>query len=315
MKIDLLTILGPTATGKTNLAACLAYEIDGEVISADSRQVYRGMNIGTGKDLSDYLVNGKQIPHHLIDIVDAGYEYSVFEYVNDFQKAYQAIAGRKKTPILCGGSGMYLEAVLKGYELKYAPVNDEIRSTINLKSNEELIEVLKSHKSLHNFTDTNDRERLLRAVEIAMSSESGVGSREKDALSSQFSILSSNIIFGIHFERETIRQRITERLNIRLKEGMIDEVKGLMLSGISAEKLKYYGLEYKYIAMYLKNEIDYNSMFNKLNIAIHQFAKRQTTWFRRMEKHGFNIRWINGNLDTRSKVDIILHSIHDSPPI
>jgi tRNA dimethylallyltransferase len=292
----LITILGPTATGKTSLAASLANKIGGEVISGDSRQVYRGMTLGTGKDLNDYIVDGKLIPYHMIDIVDAGYEYNVFEYVNDFRKAYNNIVENNKVPILCGGSGMYIEAVLKGYELQHTPVNEEIRKNILNKTDGELIEILKSHKQLHNVTDTKDRSRLVRAVEIALQS----------TVHRPQTTVNANI-FGIYFEREVIRKRITERLEIRLKSGMIEEVKALNDNGLSESKLKYYGLEYKYIAMYLNNELDYTTMFEKLNTAIHQFAKRQMTWFRRMEKQGFEISWIDGNLEMEDKMEKILN--------
>ena len=306
LNTKLITILGPTATGKTRLAASLANETGGEVISVDSRQVYRGMSIGTGKDLDDYIVDGKEIPYHLIDIVEAGYEYNVYEYVNDFWEAYDKIVENKKVPILCGGSGMYIEAVLKGYDLQSAPLNEEIRQDIIKKSDEELIEILKTNKGLHNITDTNDRNRLIRAVEIVLTKKS-IPIISGQAVKSQEM---NYLIFGIEFEREVIRKRITERLEMRLKTGMIEEVKALMDKGISESKLKYYGLEYKFIAMYLNGEMDYKTMFERLNIAIHQFAKRQMTWFRKMERHGFEINWINGNLRMEDKVNMILKFIN-----
>ena len=301
LDIKLITILGPTATGKTRLAACLAKEIGGEVISADSRQVYRGMTIGTGKDLNDYIVDGYQVPYHLIDIVDAGYEYSVYEYVRDFNKAYEDIKSSNKNAILCGGTGMYLDAVLKGYELHDAPMSSEFRQWSINKTDEELIEILKEHKSLHNVTDVKDRKRLERAVELAINNEQLTINNENRAIKS--------VIFGVRFEREEIRRRITERLNARLKEGMMEEVKTLMEEGVSADKMKYYGLEYKYIAMFLEGEIDHEKMLVLLNTSIHQFAKRQMTWFRRMEKQGFEITWIDGRLEMEKKLEIIKEKI------
>lgn len=296
MENNLIAIIGATATGKTELAAHLAYEINGEIISADSRQVYKGMNLGTGKDLEDYTVKGKKIPYHLVDIVEAGYEYNVYEYINDFYKAYNKIIKSGKTPILCGGSGMYAEAVLKGYDLKYAPISEEIRENFRSKTDNELIDLLKGYKALHNVTDTKDRNRLIRAVEIAFQRKSNGEEQVNEGFSSPFKI------FGIHFEREVIIKRITERLDSRLKAGMVEEVKALLDKGIPEEKLKYYGLEYKFITMFLKQEIDYNTMFEKLNIAIHQFSKRQMTWFRKMEREGLKINWIDGKLDIKDKV-------------
>lgn len=294
----MITILGPTASGKTALAACLAYDLDGEVISADSRQVYRGMDIGTGKDLNDYLVKGKRVPVHLVDIVDPGYEYNVFEYQQDFRKVYAEVSGRGKTPILCGGSGMYLEAILKGYDLKKIESNSTLKEDLIQKTDEELKEILHTLRTTHNTTDLIDRKRIIKAIEIATISDS----KEKDQ-----SVVPAfkAILIGILFERETLRNRITERLNKRLQNGMIEEVKALLDKGLTAGQLKFYGLEYRYITQFLEKEVDYDSMFRLLNTAIHQFAKRQMTWFRKMERNGFTIHWIDGTLDLEKKTELV----------
>lgn len=304
MSFDLIVILGPTATGKTLLATHLAALIGGEIISADSRQVYRGMDIGTGKDLADFLVDGKQIPHHLIDIIDAGSEYNVFEFQKDFLKVYDDILKRKKQAILCGGTGMYIESVLKGYRFLQIPENRALRDELEFKENEELVEILKDYKKeVHNTTDTIYKKRIIRAIEIAKFQQ------ENEALIRDFPKI-NHIIFGIDFDRSIIRERITKRLKQRLeKEGMIEEVEQLMKSRVSPDKLKFYGLEYKLITQYLLDELSYNDMFQKLNSAIHQFAKRQTTWFRKMERGGFEINWIDGNLEMEEKVKFILDKI------
>ena len=303
MPSKLIVILGPTATGKTQLAAHVAAQIEGEVMSADSRQVYRGMDIGTGKDLADFEVGGKNIPYHLIDIVEAGEEYNVFEFQNDFLNSYNGILQRNHYPILCGGTGMYLESVLKGYRLLKIPDNMELRNELETKENEELVAVLKELKEVHNTTDTTDRNRVIRAIEIAQFQQ------ENEALINDFPKIDAKI-FGIHFEREIIRKRITQRLKDRLeKQGMIEEVKALMDSGVSPDKLKFYGLEYKVITQYLLGEFTYNDMFQKLNSAIHQFAKRQSTWYRKMERNGFDINWIDGNLALDEKVKRVLERV------
>lgn len=299
MNANLIVILGPTATGKTNLAARLAYDLDAEIISADSRQVYRGMDIGTGKDLADFVVNGKQIPYHLIDIVDAGTEYNVFEYQKDFLQAYENIVSRNKTAILCGGSGLYIDAVVKGYRFLEVPENTALRNQLEQKSIDELNAILLSYKAIHNTTDSIYKKRIIRAIEVAKFQA------ENEALIRDFPKI-NHVIFGIDFDRETIKKRITKRLKNRLEnEGMIDEVKQLIANGVDPEKLKFYGLEYKLITQYLQNELNYNDMFQKLNTAIHQFAKRQSTWFRKMEKDGFNIHWIDGNLTLEEKLSLI----------
>ncbi|PKP34673.1 MAG: tRNA (adenosine(37)-N6)-dimethylallyltransferase MiaA [Bacteroidetes bacterium HGW-Bacteroidetes-17] len=294
---NLITILGPTATGKTRLAAELASLIDGEIISADSRQVYRGMDLGTGKDLQDYEVNGKIIPYHLIDIVDPGYEYNIFEFQNDFLKAYQDIINRDKKVILCGGSGMYLDAVLKGYHLIQVPENVKLRNHLALMNEDLLKEKLLGFGKVHNETDLTDRNRLIRAIEIR--------EFEKDQPLNQAFPEFNSLNFGIHFEREEIRKRITLRLKTRLENGMIDEVKGLLEKGFTSGQLMFYGLEYKYVTQYVNGEIRYNDLYQKLNTAIHQFAKRQMTWFRRMEKQGVQIHWIPGDLSSQKKLKII----------
>ena len=295
----LTVILGCTATGKTNVAVNLAAQIAGEVISADSRQVYRGMDVGTGKDLSEFVVNGKTVPHHLIDIVDAGTEYNVYEYQKDFLESYTDIQQRNSKAILCGGTGMYLEAVLKGYRLLKIPENVELRKSLEGKSNEELLAELTNIKKLHNTTDSIERHRLVRSMEIA------VFERDNKKVISDYPKIDATL-FGISFEREIIRERITKRLKHRLKnEGMIEEVEGLIASGVDPERLKFYGLEYKLITQFLLKEIDRLAMFNQLNIAIHQFSKRQATWFRKMERNGFDINWIDGNLPLQEKVEFI----------
>jgi len=291
----MITILGPTATGKTGFATFVASQINGEIISADSRQVYRGMDIGTGKDLSEYKANGVDIPYHLIDIVDPGYEYNVFEFQKDFLKAYQDIDGRGKFPILCGGTGMYIESVLKGYRLIDVPNNDDLRESLELKSDLELEDILSGFKTLHNTTDISDRDRLIRAIEIQTYYDA------HPDLDVSFPKIDT-LIIGIDFDRRVVRSRITERLEQRLEEGMVEEVKGLLEQGVTSDQLKFYGLEYRFITQYIHDEISYNEMFRRLNTAIHQFAKRQMTWFRRMEKQGFEIHWLDGNLSHEEKM-------------
>ncbi len=300
---NLITIIGPTAGGKTSVAAELAYLIDGEIISGDSRQVYRGMSIGTGKDLNDYVVNGRKIPYHLIDIVEPGYKLNVFEFQQHFLNAYNDITTRKKMPILCGGSGLYVEAAIKGYKLIAVPVNSELRQALSSKSLEELEIILSSYKKLHNKTDIDTKKRAIRAIEIE---DYYSRNTTTDLNYPHF----KNLIIGIVFPRDVQRKRITQRLKQRLGEGMIDEVHNLISSGISPDDLIYYGLEYKWITKFVIGEISYNDMFNGLNIAIHQFAKRQLTWFRRMERNGFPIHWIDGELAMSQKIDSILNLLN-----
>ncbi len=294
-KYNIITVLGATAGGKTSLAANIAYEFDGEIISADSRQVYRGMDIGTGKDLEDYVVNGKKIPYHLIDIADAGYKYNVFEYQKDFLNVFNDIKKRGKFPVLCGGTGMYIDAVLKGYKLINVPHNEKLKTELEKKNDEELIEILKTNIALHNRSDISNRKRLIRAVEIALYYQ-----KNKDIDFSYPEINSLNI--QIVFDRDSRRRRITERLKERLQNGMIDEVELLLKNGVSSETLKYYGLEYKFITEYILGELSYDEMFSKLEVAIHQFSKRQMTWFRKMEKDGHKIYKIDGYLPMPEKV-------------
>ena len=298
----MITILGPTASGKTSLATHLANLLNGEIISADSRQVYRGMDIGTGKDLADYKVDGKEIPYHLVDIVDPGYEYNVYEFQRDFLNAYNGIEKRGNLPILCGGSGLYIESVLKGYKLINVPINQELRDELVLKEDGELISILESFTSLHNTTDTSERERLIRAIEIQKFYDSNPD------LDTDFPKIETKI-FGINYDRRVVKMRITERLEERLSSGMIEEVKRLLDSGLNPDQLTFYGLEYKWVTEYLEGKIAYNEMFRRLNTAIHQFSKRQMTWFRRMEKQGFEINWIDGNLELNEKIAYILRNL------
>jgi len=292
---DIIAVMGATAGGKTSLAANIAYEFDGEIISADSRQVYRGMDIGTGKDLEDFIVNEKEIPYRLIDIVDAGYKYNVFEYQKDFLNVYKDVKRRNKLPILCGGTGMYIDAVLKGYKLINVPHSEEIKQDLEKKSNDELITILKKNKELHNRSDISNRKRLIRAVEIALYYQ------ENGNINLSYpDIKSLNI--QIVFDRNSRRKRITQRLKQRLQVGMIEEIEGLLNKNVPSETLKYYGLEYKFITEYILGEISYETMFNKLEIAIHQFSKRQMTWFRKMEKDGYKIYKIDGYLPLEEKI-------------
>ena len=298
MKYDLITILGPTASGKTPLAAALADKLQTEIISADSRQVYRRMDLGTGKDLADYAVNGHAIPFHLIDIVEPGTKYNVFEYQRDFLKAYQEVAEKGKLPILCGGTGMYLESVLKGYRLLPVPENPALRASLEGKSLEELTALLASYKKLHNSTDVDTPKRAIRAIEIEeYYKQQPVEHREFPQLNS--------LIIGVDIDRELRREKITRRLKQRLEEGMIDEVRNLLAEGIASEDLIYYGLEYKYLTLHATGQLTFEEMFLQLETAIHQFAKRQMTWFRGMERRGFTIQWLDATLPTEEKVEKI----------
>jgi tRNA dimethylallyltransferase len=292
---DLLVVTGPTASGKTSLAATIAYMVGGEIVSADSRQVYRGMNLGTGKDYADYTISGTTIPCHLIDIVDPGYKYNVFEYQRDFNKVYSDLKKRKIFPVVCGGSGMYADSILTGYKLYEVPPDTGLRIELEKKSMEELREILLTFKDLHNSTDTDSKKRLIRAIEIEHSS------RNKEKIYNGFPKVRA-LLVGIIFDRETRRKRISERLRQRLNSGMVDEVKHLIDQGIDTETLIYYGLEYKYITFYLTGKISYEEMVKDLEIAIHQFAKRQMTWFRGMERKGLKINWIDGGLPIEEKV-------------
>jgi tRNA dimethylallyltransferase len=303
---DLLVVTGPTASGKTSLAATIAYMVGGEIVSADSRQVYRGMNLGTGKDYADYTINGTSIPCHLIDIVDPGYKYNVFEYQRDFNKVYSDLKQRKIFPVVCGGSGMYADSILTGYKLYEVPPDSGLRIELEKKSMEELREILLTFKDLHNSTDTDSKKRLIRAIEIEHSS------RNKGKTYIGFPKVKA-LLVGIIFDRETRRKRISERLRQRLKSGMIDEVRLLIDKGIDAETLIYYGLEYKFITFYLTGKISYEEMVKDLEIAIHQFAKRQMTWFRGMERKGLKINWIDGELPMGEKVEKVMGLLMDPP--
>ncbi len=300
MKYNLITILGPTATGKTGLAAHLAARINGEIISADSRQIYRGMDLGTGKDYADYFVNGIEIPSHLVDIEDAGVHYNVYRFQTDFIRVFNEIEAREKFPVLCGGSGLYIEAVLKNYRLIEVPPNKVLRKELEGKTLAELTEILKNLKpKLHNHTDVETDRRAIRAIEIEK-----YYAENPEFDTSYPKINSLNI--GIDFDRDLRRQRITTRLKQRLEEGMLDEVQKLLDSGLTPDQLIYYGLEYKFLTLHLIGKLSFDEMFRQLEIAIHQFAKRQMTWFRGMEKRGSKIHWIDGHLRMEEKVGEIL---------
>lgn len=298
-KYNLITILGPTASGKTPLAAALALRMGTEVISADSRQVYRRMDLGTGKDLEDYTIAGSQVPYHLIDICEPGYKYNVFEYQRDFLQAYEQIVAKGKVPVLCGGTGMYLESVLKGYRLIPVPENPSLRQALADKTLEELTDMLGRYKTLHNTTDVDTVKRAIRAIEIEeYYLRTEVDEREFPQLES--------LVIGVDIDRELRREKISRRLHQRLDEGMVEEVRRLLDEGIPAENLIYYGLEYKYLTQYVIGEMEYDDMVRQLEIAIHQFAKRQMTWFRGMERRGIKIHWIDACRPMEEKVEQIL---------
>lgn len=302
---DLIAILGPTASGKTPFAAALAAELDTEIISADSRQIYRSMDLGTGKDITDYTVNGKQIPYHLIDIADPGYKYNVFEYQRDFLAAYETIKQKGRLPVLCGGTGMYLESVLKGYKLLPVPENQELRERLADKSLEELTGILAGYKNLHNSTDVDTAKRAIRAIEIEeYYAHTPVDERAFPQLHS--------LIIGVDIDRELRREKITRRLRQRLDEGMVDEVRRLIDQGIQPDDLIYYGLEYKYLTLHVIGRLSYEEMFGQLEIAIHQFAKRQMTWFRGMERRGFTIHWIDARWPMEEKIDFVKSKLKEN---
>jgi tRNA dimethylallyltransferase len=303
MEYDLITILGPTASGKTPLAAALADRLHTEIISGDSRQVYRRMDLGTGKDLVDYVVDGRPVPYHLIDIVEPGYKYNVFEYQRDFLKAYEEITSRGKLPILCGGTGMYIESVLKGYRLLPVPENPDLRASLEGKSLEELTRILEGYKKLHNSTDVDTAKRAIRAIEIEEYY------KQQPPEYREFPSLKS-LIIGVDIDRELRREKITRRLKQRLDEGMVEEVRGLLEEGIPAENLIYYGLEYKFLTQYAIGELTFDEMFHQLETAIHQFAKRQMTWFRGMERRGFKIHWLDATLPMDVKTEQIINLIN-----
>ncbi len=300
---DMVTVLGPTASGKTTLAVALADAMDGEIISADSRQVYRRMDLGTGKDLNDYIINGKCIPYHLIDIVEPGTKYNVFEYQRDFLDAYHLVCSKGRFPILCGGTGLYLESVLRGYRLMPVPENPELRSRLEQKSLEELTAILSTYKKLHNTTDVDTVKRAVRAIEIEEYY------REHACEGRDFPEIKA-LVIGTEIDRDLRRQKISARLKQRLDEGMLDEIRSLLSEGIPPENLIYYGLEYKYLTQHILGELTYEEMFRQLEIAIHQFAKRQMTWFRGMEKRGVKIHWQQVSVPVETRVAEILDMLH-----
>jgi tRNA dimethylallyltransferase len=301
---NLVTILGPTACGKTTLAVALADRLQTAVISADSRQVYRSMDLGTGKDLNEYMVDGREIPYHLIDIVDAGYKYNVFEYQRDFLKVYEDLRTEGKMPVLCGGTGMYLESVLRGYRLVEVPENTELRASLSDRSLDELTDILRGYKQLHNTTDVDTCKRAIRAIEIEeYYRANNVNVREFPTIKS--------LTIGLDVSRELRRERISRRLRERLEQGMVDEVRGILASGVAPEDLIYYGLEYKFLTMYVIGELTYDEMVSQLEIAIHQFAKRQMTYFRGMERRGVSIHWLDAELPTEEKVEQIVNLLSE----
>lgn len=301
----MLAVVGPTASGKTSLAVDVALAVPGaEVVSADSRQVYRGMDIGTGKDLAEYERDGIVVPSHLLDIVDAGEKYNLFEFQRDFLSAYNDIKERGAFPVMCGGSGLYVESVLKGYKLLPVPENSQLRESLEKKSLEELTALLSTYKTLHNNTDTDTKKRAIRAIEIEEYY------RTCPAEERYFPEINC-LTIGVSVDREVRRDRITRRLHERLENGMVDEVRGLLEKGVTTEQLMYYGLEYKYLTQYIVGELSYNDMVRGLEIAIHQFAKRQMTWFRGMEKRGVHIHWIDAMLPRDRQVELIKELLYD----
>jgi tRNA dimethylallyltransferase len=300
---DLLVVTGTTASGKTSLAVAVAARLGSEIISADSRQVYRRMNLGTGKDYSVYNLNGQTIPYYLIDIADPGYKYNVFEYQRDFSKVYENLKRRNVFPVVCGGSGMYVDSIVTGYRMYEVPPDIGLRKRLEKKTMEELIGILSTYKNLHNTTDTDTKKRVIRAIEIEQFT------RSRSEKKTQLPDLNP-LVAGIMFDTETRRRRITERLKKRLDDGMVDEVKQLLNDGVRKETLIYYGLEYKYITLYLTGKLGYKEMVKNLEIAIHQFAKRQMTWFRGMERKGVQINWIDGELPLEKKVEKVLELLH-----
>ena len=296
---DIIVITGPTATGKTRLAALVASRLGSGVISADSRQVYRGMDLGTGKDMSDYIVDGKTIPCYLVDIADAGYRYNVYEYQRDFFRVYNEMRSRNLLPVVCGGSGMYVDSIVSGYKLIQVPVNETLRQQLEGKSLEELTTILSGYKRLHNSTDVDTVKRAVRAIEIE--------EYYRSEAAQDFSLPEINpLIVAIMFDRETRRERISQRLRERFANGMAEEVQRLLDAGIHPDDLIYYGLEYKYITLYLIGSMSYDEMFARLETEIHRFAKRQMTWFRGMERRGIKINWIDGSLPENEKVEQVM---------
>ena len=306
----MITILGPTACGKTTFAAHLAAKLDAEIISADSRQVYRGMDLGTGKDLEDYCVDGKQIPYHLIDIANPGEKYNVYQFQRDFIIAYRNIIQRSKLPILCGGTGLYIESVLRNYRMSEVPQNPELRAQLEGKSLDELTTILRSYKKLYNTTDVDTAQRAIRAIEIEEYYHSHPEEEDNSATipsahQTLNEIQQNNLVIGLSIDRDLRRQRISQRLQQRLDNGMLDEIRYLLSLGVKSEDLIYYGLEYKYLTLHVIGQLSYQEMFSQLEIAIHQFAKRQMTWFRGMERRGITIHWIDSQLPMQEKIDCV----------
>ncbi len=301
---DILVVTGPTASGKTSLAVAVAKRAGGEILSADSRQVYRGMNLGTGKDYDDYMIDGIRIPCHLIDIADPGYKYNVFEYRRDFIKTYSELKERKVFPVVCGGSGMYADSIITGYKMSEVPPDSGLRFELEKKSFEELKEILATYKKPHNITDFDTKKRIIRAIEIEHLN------RNKRGQDIEFPKVRS-LVVGVMFDRDSRRSRITERLKQRLNAGMVDEVKHLIDMGINTDTLIYYGLEYKFITLCLTGKLSYDEMVRDLEIAIHQFAKRQMTWFRGMERRGIKINWLDGNMPMEEKVESVMKLLRE----
>jgi len=299
---DLLVVTGPTASGKTSVAAVLASRLNGELISADSRQVYRQMDLGTGKDLNEYIVQGKQIPYHLIDIADPGHKYNVFEYQRDFTIVLNDLRSRNKFPVVCGGSGMYIDSIVSGYKMVEVPSDPLFRASLEEKSLEELAELLSRYKKLHNKTDIDTKKRAIRAIEI----ERYISSHNKNQT---YSPVIKPLLVGVVFSREKRRERITARLKDRLDKGLVEEVRQLLNQGTDPEILIYYGLEYKYITLFITGKLSYGEMFTSLETAIHQFAKRQMTWFRGMERKGIKIHWMDGEMPLESKIEKVMSLI------
>ena len=303
-RYEMITVLGPTASGKTALAVALADCLGGDVVSADSRQVYRRMDIGTGKDLSDYTVNGNSVSYHLIDIAEPGTKYNLFQYQTDFLEVYRNMQAANRLPVLCGGTGLYLESVLKGYRLIPVPENPELRKTLEGKSLSELTDILKGYKQLHNTTDVDTVKRAIRAIEIEECY------RQTPVSQKEFPEISS-LVIGIDVARDIRRRNISERLRRRLDSGMVEEVENLLAEGIPAEDLIYYGLEYKYVTLYLTGRLEYRYMLSELEVAIHQFAKRQMTWFRGMERRGINIHWLPYGMALQDKVSEVVRLFNE----
>lgn len=305
----MITILGPTASGKTSVAAALALRTGGEIISADSRQVYRRMDIGTGKDLADYTIGDVHIPYHLIDIAEPGTKYNLFQYQQDFHQAYDLIRSRGKLPILCGGTGLYIEAVLGGYSLSPVPQNQKLRESLEGKSLDQLTQMLvqlkqKNGSNMHNRTDVDTAQRAIRAIEIeTYNLEHPTPERQMPQVDS--------LVIGINIDRELRREKITRRLKARLEEGMCDEIRSLIDGGVNPDDLIYYGLEYKFVTEYVVGKTSYEEMFRQLEIAIHQFAKRQMTWFRGMERRGYTIHWIDADQSMDEKVEAIMSLMNE----